>query len=120
MAKEIAKKLVDELLANEAKKDEFMKDPEAFLATAGYDCTVSEVKEAYTLNRELDDEELSTLSGGARCSVLWAEGARGNGNCGGSFYKESCAATVEKGSWCGSNDYCGRYQVVYHCTQDFT
>ena len=49
------------------------------------------------LSRELDKDELEAVSGGT---------AGGPGACTGSFFEEKCAATVESGSWCASNDWC--------------
>ena len=45
----------------------------------------------------LDDEELESVAGGADRD----------------FSSDGCAATVEEGSWCGSNDYCNLFDVTY-------
>ena len=115
MAIEHAKKLLAELQADETKLEAFLKAPADFLAKNYYDCTESEVKEAYAMNREMDDEELLSLTGGSGCSVIIKSGAKGPGHCAENYYDEKCAATVETGSWCGSNDFCETWDVVYHC-----
>ena len=48
-------------------------------------------------DRELSPDELDAVSGGADRN--WAT--------------EGCAATVEYGSWCGSDDRCVYFQVTY-------
>ena len=45
----------------------------------------------------VDDDELAAVSGGADRD--WIE--------------DGCAATVEKGSWCGSDDFCIWFDVTY-------
>lgn len=112
MAMDIAKKLVEELLANEAKRNEFLEDPAAFLSAGGYDCTLAEIKEQYDTNHEMDDEELQRLNGGG-CS-FFLNGSPGRGGCRQNYFEEECAATVENRSWCGTNDWCEVSQVVYH------
>lgn len=73
-------------------------------------CTIEEFKNAIKDNKELIEKELDTVSGGRK----------GHGGCQRTketYYDRDCAATVEEGSWCGSNDYCfswsERYKKVY-------
>ena len=47
-------------------------------------------------NEKLDLDELDAVAGGAR-----------------DYAKEGCAATVEVGSWCWSNDHCMYWDVTY-------
>ena len=47
-------------------------------------------------NEKLDLDELDAVAGGAR-----------------DYAKEGCAATVEVGSWCWSNDHCMHWDVTY-------
>lgn len=71
MSMENAKKLVEDLQTGKASLEEFEKDPAAFLAAGGYDCTVDEVQEVVNLARPLDDEELEAVTGGwAHCEVI--------------------------------------------------
>ena len=56
---------------------------------------IKHVKES--LGQEIDDDEMDAVAGGADREWL----------------KEGCAATVEPGSWCGSNDYCSLLDVTY-------
>ena len=70
---------------------------------AGIDLTEEQAAEllekakAHTLDKELSAEELEAVSGGADRDWL----------------KDGCAATVEPGSWCGSNDSCSIWDVTY-------
>lgn len=97
MAMDVARKLYMELQEDKARYMEFTKDPAAFLAAGGYDCTEAEMRECTVMNRELDDDELDAVSGGK---------ADGPGGCNYNFYTRKCQATVEEGSWCWSNDWC--------------
>ena len=65
---------------------------------------MSEEMKKDILNKELSDEELKAVNGG---------GAKGSGACNGAYYEESCDATMEKGSWCWSNDYCAAWDSTY-------
>ena len=58
---------------------------------------MSEETKKEILDKELSDEELKAVNGGGAC---------GPGGCQGAYYEESCDATVEGDSWCGSNDFC--------------
>ncbi|NLC75265.1 MAG: hypothetical protein GX685_08615 [Clostridiales bacterium] len=58
------------------------------------------------LSKEIDKDELETVSGGT---------AGGPGGCTGSYFREKCSATVEQGSWCGSNDWCTVFSEHYIC-----
>ena len=49
----------------------------------------------------VDDEELEAVSGGADRD----------------WEKDGCSATVEEGSWCGSDDFCIWFDVTY-CNYD--
>lgn len=74
MSMENAKKLIEELQTGKASLEEFQKDPAAFVAAGGYDCTADELKEAITLAQPLDEEELENVTGGyAHCtsSSIW-------------------------------------------------
>lgn len=64
MALDLAKKLWQELLSDNAKMDEFKKEPSAFLKAGGYDCTVEELTEASLLCRPVDEEDLQQIAGG--------------------------------------------------------
>ena len=66
---------------------------------------MSEETKKEILNKELSDEELKAVNGGA---------ARGAGGCQGAYYVENCDATVEESSWCESNDYCLILESTYH------
>ncbi len=48
-------------------------------------------------DKELSPDELDAIAGGADRDWL----------------TDGCAATVEPGSWCGSNDACHKWDVVY-------
>ena len=104
MSMNIARKLLQDLLADEALAEAFTEDPEAFLAAGGYDCTYDELREAKTLDRKLDENELDVVTGG---------GADGKGGCTNIYYQQNCAATVEEGSHCWSNDYCPVFASKY-------
>lgn len=67
---ENVKNLIEELQTGKASLEEFKKDPAAFIAAGGYDCTVDELKEAFTMARPLDEEELEAVSGGYRSKCL--------------------------------------------------
>ena len=74
MSMENAKRLVEDLQTGKASLEELEKDPAAFLAAGGYDCTVDELQEAVNLARPLDDEELEAVTGGyVHCtsSSIW-------------------------------------------------
>lgn len=59
---------------------------------------------AHRKNEELSPDELEAVSGGADRDWL----------------TEGCAATVEPGSWCWSNDLCKFFDVVYeHAPYDY-
>ena len=107
MAKEKAIELVKKLEENKNLKALFEKDPKAALEAGDYGCTFKEFKEAVTLGRELDEKELDSVSGG------YTGGSDGKGSCVSNSYKEKCAATVEIGSWCGSNDWCETWDELY-------
>lgn len=71
-------------------------------------CTIEEFKTAIKGNKELNENELETVSGGI---------ALGHGGCKNAkreYYKEECSATVEEGSWCHKNDYCEFLSERYH------
>lgn len=65
------------------------------------------------LNSEVNDDELENVSGGC--------GAPPDVHlCDGPAYNKNCAATVEEGSRCRSNDYCTFSDVSYAriCTEN--
>ena len=64
---------------------------------------MSEETKKEILNKELSDEELKAVSGGAQ----------GQGGCQGPYYEGNCVATVESTSWCWSNDYCLTFDCRY-------
>ena len=68
---------------------------------------MSEEKKNEILNEKLDKEEMDAVTGGGLF------GARGSGGCAKDFFGRTCTATVEKGSWCHSNDYCEAYSETY-------
>ena len=94
------KKLTDELKATlRSAKSE--KEAAALLKDAGVDEPLAgrlwnELSRSRE-EKELDIDELETVSGGADRDWL----------------KEGCAATVEAGSWCGTNDKCVWIDVQY-------
>ena len=49
------------------------------------------------MRQELSPDEMEAASGGEERDWL----------------TDGCAATVEAGSWCGSNDKCHRWDVIY-------
>lgn len=53
--------------------------------------------------KELSDDELEAVSGGGS---LWFNADR-------DWLANGCEATVEPGSWCGSNDACRAFDVTY-------
>ena len=112
MAIENAKKLVGKLAADAELKAAFEKDAKAALEAGDYGCTLAELKEAIALGKELDEDELTAVSGGG-CDTPFG-GAEGPGGCRYNWYQEQCAATVEEDSWCGSNDWCQTYDETYH------
>lgn len=129
MSLEAAKKFLTEVNAEEftGKSTEELA---AYLKENGYDCTPEEVKKACILAASLSEEELEKVTGGNNgngCPHAAKKGkqgelgsAGGNGNCGFDYYEGPCSATVEKGSWCWSNDYCTWVEVTYHadCLSD--
>ena len=64
------------------------------------------------LDQEIALDDLNAVAGGA---------SSGSANCSISLYRDiyggrgfpNCAATVEDGSWCGSNDACKADAVIY-------
>lgn len=117
MAIEKARELLKKLNEDEALRAAFQADPKTALASDDYGCTFEEFKEAAIMNRELDDAELDAVSGG---TGFITEGAEHRGGCQYNFWVQECAATVEKGSWCGSNDYCAKWDVQYSTLTNFT
>lgn len=65
---------------------------------------MSDLDKEKILKQDVADDELKAVSGG------WAAG---NGGCKESYYVQKCAATVEKGSWCNTNDWCNVFSVTY-------
>ena len=108
MSVENAKKFIEILDADKELKERFIKDKEAVLKESGLDCTLEEVRNAAIDCCELDENELDTVSGGI--AIL---GCPHMGNCRGFFWKEPCHCTVEKGSYCASNDYCINWSNEY-------
>ena len=90
MAIEKARELLKKLNEDEALRAAFQADPKAALAAGDY--------------------------GGG----IITEGAEHRGGCQYNFWVQECAATVEKGSWCGSNDYCAKWEVQYSTLTNFT
>ena len=82
------------------------KDIEEVRALLGPETAEEEIKQVW---REIeahrpaegletvDDDELAAVSGGADRN----------------WVTQGCSATVEEGSWCGSDDYCNYYDVTY-------
>ena len=78
--------------------------------------TKKNMSEEMVFAQELSDDELETVNGGAetgcRCAMY---------QCTGNNFRyiyflnrfPDCAATVEDGSWCWSNDACTLVQVTY-------
>ena len=64
------------------------------------------------LDQEIALDDLNAVAGGA---------SSGSGDCVNDYYRNiyggrgfpNCAATVEDGSWCGSNDACTVDEVIY-------
>lgn len=105
MSIENAKLLVEKLGQDKELRLAFAKDSRAAVAAGDYGCTYEEVKEAYVMNRELDEKELETVTGGFYCP--------GEGGCDKEFLVKDCVATVEKFSWCSSNDWCAFFDEQY-------
>ncbi len=57
-------------------------------------------KEEAVFTQDLSSEEMESVSGGRRLNIY--DGGFPN-----------CAATVESGSWCGSNDACHTWSIIY-------
>ena len=64
--------------------------------------------------QKVSDEEMEAVAGGDDC------GAPQQKNCSNYYLRDiyvpsfpNCAATVEDGSWCGSNDACVGSEVIY-------
>ena len=126
MSLEAAKKLLTEVNAEEfAGKS--AEEVAAYLKENSYDCTPDEVKKACILAASLSEEEMEKVAGGKKanngngCPHAAKKGkqgelgsAGGNGNCGFDYYEGACSATVEKGSWCWSNDWCQWVDVWYY------
>lgn len=64
------------------------------------------------LNKKVDEKELKEVNGGV------GAGADGHGGCSGAYYKEICSATVEKDSWCLSDDWCFMFDCTYSRTPE--
>ena len=111
MAIENAKKLIEKLAADAELKAAFEKDAKAALEAGDYGCTLAELKEAIALGKELDEDELTAVSGGG-CDNPFG-GSPGPGGCKLNYFKKECAATVEEGSWCGTNDWCDQWDERY-------
>ena len=78
-----------------------------------------EKKEQEIMNQEMSVDEMETVAGGDLFSELIIDIVEFNKaekiernfyNPDGSY---NCAATVEDGSWCKSNDACHKNQMVY-------
>ena len=76
----------------------------ALLKEAGIDQAAAEqitkelTQKLFADGRKLSPDELEAVSGGYDRDWL----------------TDGCAATVEAGSWCGSNDSCWNWDVTYH------
>ena len=72
----------------------------------------------HILGQALSDDDLSEVSGGtydmANCTGDWEKNIYG----GKGF--PNCAATVEDGSWCMSDDACFRSAIAYYNMKDCT
>lgn len=115
MSLENAKKLALELNTDRELREKFVRGPEAALAEKDYGCTPEELKEALILSRELDTDELGAVTGGTAFTAN--EPGKDYDECGGcysTFFAEDCAATVEDGSSCWTDDRCMIWDVVYN------
>ena len=84
-----------------------------------------EKKEQEILNQEMSKDEMETVAGGF--CFMWL-GRKGGCDTDSSkkYGREickpdgtvNCSATVEEGSWCGSNDACYEDETVYFNMQD--
>lgn len=80
------------------------------IQTGEIGCTIEEFKNAIKNNKELNEKDLKSVSGGV---------SLGHGGCQRSrhvFYDRDCASTVEEGSWCKSNDWCFMWDEEYKVT----
>ena len=81
------------------------------------------LNEEQVFKQEIADDELETVAGGGENKGLCGAASYGKDtkyDCTGlhkrDIYKggfPNCAATVEEGSWCKTNDACNARQVVY-------
>ena len=78
---------------------------------------MSEEKKHEILEEKLDENELDAVSGGIHHGrrVLKKTNLKPDERnyCSGVYYAEKCKATVESGSWCGSNDRCMIFSEQY-------
>ncbi len=63
----------------------------------------------------VDDDELAAVNGGFDIFYIFTKPFADPDR---DFEEKGCAATVEYGSWCGSNDLCGTYEVTYTNTEN--
>ena len=63
----------------------------------------------------VDDGELAAVNGGFDIFYIFKKPFADPDR---DFEEKGCAATVEYGSWCGSNDLCGTYEVTYTNTEN--
>lgn len=61
------------------------------------------------LDQQPNEKELEAVQGGF---------SLGTGNCSGAYYVEKCTATVEKNSWCSSDDWCAIADSTYEMTEE--
>ena len=78
------KELFERLGVDEGRFTEFMR-------------ALAAENEGAVMRQELSPDEMEAASGGEERDWL----------------TDGCAATVEPGSWCGSNDKCHRWDVIY-------
>lgn len=99
---------MNEILSEELKarlmKAENAEEIEEILVSSGNEVTKEEAErifaelEKHSGSREVSVEEMEAAGGG-----FYQEGGLGDSR---DWAKEGCAATVEAGSWCWSNDKC--------------
>lgn len=96
--------MADEELKGRLLKAESAEEVAQMLREGGYEFSPEDARCVYekavarrSNEEEFSLEELEAVAGGVR-----------------DYYTEGCAATVEAGSWCWSNDRCGTWDVVYN------
>lgn len=120
------KSIIKELKADKTKtKKEVYKEIITYLATKDINATEEDLEELLKnnklsiFNNEISEEELSSISGGLPTGFdMGADCSNSEWSChysaGFNYYPDpGCSATVEFGSWCGSDDKCQIWDMKY-------